>query len=162
MPGGALTSFPLRLVRQQNEPLDIDSVFATTAARNSYLTNPRRYAGQVAADLETDTIYYLNQTATAWLPMSPFGKEKLMFVSDGSYVLPVGYMIDKILITPSSEDSIKVGLTNGGEEIMFSETIAGGNTKIVSYDIVAKTATKTIYFTGITDTCEVIIYLRLL
>lgn len=67
------TLFPLKFRRQQAEPIDEDIVFATTADRIAYLSNPRRYAGQVVADNEEQLPYYLNAARDAWLPFSSGG-----------------------------------------------------------------------------------------
>jgi hypothetical protein len=58
--------FPLQFKRQYAAPLDIDIVFSTTAERLSYLTNPRRYPGQVVSDLQTESVYILNSAGTNW------------------------------------------------------------------------------------------------
>lgn len=65
----AVTIFnlPVQYVRQQASPIDIDSVFTTTAARNTYLTSPRRYAGQIVSDLQDGNVYQLNAARTAWV-----------------------------------------------------------------------------------------------
>ena len=58
--------FPLQFRRQYAASLDLDTVFPTTSARLDYLTNPRRYPGQIVADLEDENIYYLNSLGTSW------------------------------------------------------------------------------------------------
>jgi hypothetical protein len=67
------TPFPLKYKRQDPEPIDVDSVFTTTAARNTYLTNPLRYGGQIVSDLETGKAYILNTAKTAWVEMGSGG-----------------------------------------------------------------------------------------
>lgn len=66
----ALTLFPLQYQRQDSVPIDVDQVFATTAARTAYLTSPRRYAGQVVVDTQDSTAYFLNAARNAWIPIS--------------------------------------------------------------------------------------------
>lgn len=52
-------------------PLSADEVFATTQARQEFLTNARRYAGQVAADLEQPgKLFMLSPDRTEWLEIS--------------------------------------------------------------------------------------------
>lgn len=63
----ALTLFPLQFKRQDAVPVDIDQVFDNTADRLSYLSSPRRYAGQIVTDLETEGLYFLNAAKTAWI-----------------------------------------------------------------------------------------------
>ena len=65
----ALTLFPLQYKRQDSVPVDIDSTFATTAERLDYLSSPRRYGGQLVADLEEDVAYILNAARDTWIPI---------------------------------------------------------------------------------------------
>jgi hypothetical protein len=65
----ALTLFPLQYKRQDSVPIDIDSSFATTAERLDYLTSPRRYGGQIVADLEEDVAYIMNAARDTWIPI---------------------------------------------------------------------------------------------
>lgn len=48
-------------------PIDIDTVFATTADRIAYLQEQNRYAGQIVSDLQQDAIYILNSTRDTWI-----------------------------------------------------------------------------------------------
>lgn len=63
----SILNLPVQYVRQQALPIDIDSVFASTADRTAYLSNPRRYPGMVVSDTEVGAIYVLNAAGTAWL-----------------------------------------------------------------------------------------------
>lgn len=65
----SLTLFPLQYQRQDAVPIDLDSVFATTAARTAYLSSARRYAGMQVYDLEIQRGFFLNAARTAWLPI---------------------------------------------------------------------------------------------
>lgn len=58
--------FPVQYVRQQAAPIDVDSVFATTADRLTYLTSPRRYAGQIVSDLQDGNAYKLTADRVSW------------------------------------------------------------------------------------------------
>lgn len=60
---------PFQIKRQQAAPLDVDSVFQTEAALNSYLTNPRRYPLMVVGCVETQEIYKLNAAGDAWIAL---------------------------------------------------------------------------------------------
>ena len=59
--------FPLQFQRQYDEPLDIDMVFYTTAERETYLSSPRRYAGQIVYDLEASGAFVINAEKTTWI-----------------------------------------------------------------------------------------------
>lgn len=63
--------FPLQFKRQYANPLDVDSVFETQAQMNAYLTNARRYAGQIVTCKELEgKIFVLNNTRDAWLDIT--------------------------------------------------------------------------------------------
>lgn len=62
-----LIPFPLTLVRQQAQPIDIDARFETTAARSAYLTSPRRYSGMIVWDEQEGGQYFLNKDKNAWI-----------------------------------------------------------------------------------------------
>lgn len=63
----AQTLLPLQFQRQAAAPIDKDMVFTTTAERNSYLTNPRRYAGMIVGDVEAGEIFILNSARDTWI-----------------------------------------------------------------------------------------------
>ena len=80
--------FPLQFERQYNAPLDIHQTFDTTADRNSYLTNPLRYSGQVVSDSETNKLYQLDSTLTKWLEVGADVQDWMNLVR-GYYTEPV-------------------------------------------------------------------------
>lgn len=59
-------NIPIRFIRQYPGSLDVDEYFESTAARNAYLSSPRRWAGMEVADAETGKRYVLNATKDAW------------------------------------------------------------------------------------------------
>lgn len=58
--------FPLQIKRQFDGPLDFHDVL-TTVNRTAWLTDARRYAGQVVYDSDTTKLYILNSAKNAWL-----------------------------------------------------------------------------------------------
>lgn len=58
---------PIQFIRQVAQPLDADSVFTLTTDRNAYLTNARRYPGQIVADTQAGDIFMLNAAGNAWI-----------------------------------------------------------------------------------------------
>lgn len=78
------TLFPLQFRRQQAYPIDVDQVFYTTADRISYLTSPRRHAGQLVTDTEQNKVYVLNDNRDTWLPIS---SNAIQFYDEG---VPLG------------------------------------------------------------------------
>lgn len=75
--------FPLQFKRQFDAPLDMDLVFTTTQSRNNYLTQPRRYAGQIVTDLEDGKIYRLNAARDAWFDISLQGATRYLALTGG-------------------------------------------------------------------------------
>jgi hypothetical protein len=60
--------FPLNFKRQYAAPLDVDMVFDTIADKTSYLTNARRYAGQIVTCLEeTGKVFILSNDTNSWV-----------------------------------------------------------------------------------------------
>lgn len=69
--------FPIQLRRQYTGPLDVDTVFDTTAEMESFLsTEERRYAGMIVACLEQEgKAFILNSARDQWLSVAlGFGK----------------------------------------------------------------------------------------
>jgi hypothetical protein len=63
--------FPLSFKRQFAGPLEADTVFATQAELDGFLSSPLRYAGQVVTCLETEGVaYVLSNDLSAWVPIS--------------------------------------------------------------------------------------------
>lgn len=162
----AQTSFPIQLTRQFAVPLDIDEVFLTTAARNTYLTSPRRYPGLIAFDYEEGIHYFINKLNNAWLPLGSggggggvAGPVKIILTTNGIYTIPAGFKLRQLIITPSVDSNIKVGKTLAGDEIMFIDTILASVDKPIDYTLTARTD-KNVYFTGITASTAILIYME--
>jgi len=82
--------FPLQFKRQYAAPLDVDYVFATTAERNAYLTNARRYAGQIVSDLEDGLVYCLSASRDAWTPIgTPSSDSRIYNMAEGQAVFNI-------------------------------------------------------------------------
>ena len=60
--------FPLQYKRQYSAPLDVDLNFQTDVEMQTYLTSPRRYAGQIVSCNEfEDSVFILNVAMDAWI-----------------------------------------------------------------------------------------------
>lgn len=81
--------------------------------------------------------------------------------TDGTYELANGYMIYKITIKPTAADTVRIGTTLGGDEIMLDKlmTINVYGSNGVTADVFADGAAQTIYFTGFTAQAQINIYL---
>lgn len=80
--------------------------------------------------------------------------------SDHVYQLDSGFSVDKIKIKPTNAQTLKIGTTNGGEELMIETTIAAGKWYTISCDVDADGADVPIYINGATDDTNIIIYKR--
>lgn len=82
-------------------------------------------------------------------------------VTDTSYLLEDGNMIDMIVMRSANSDSILLGETIGGSEIsLIPIELIGGEWKSVNVQIIANGGDKTIYFTGFTGAALIKIYKR--
>jgi|GEM_PF-4739127 len=92
------------------------------------------------------------------LDVSSAGNDKLTMTEDDSYSLTNGYLSDKVMLRPSDDVTMRVGLTPGGEEIMLETDLTANQWKVISMDIVASGADVEIFFTGVTADVEIIIF----
>jgi hypothetical protein len=89
-------------------------------------------------------------------------RDVVIMDSDESYLLEDGFMIDKILIKPTIENTVKVGLSEDGDEIMFEDVLPAAQNKSISRDIIADGVDVEIFFTGFTADARIIFYKRLI
>lgn len=86
--------------------------------------------------------------------------DTIILAVDGTYTLAQGYLIWKISINPTNADTVRIGTTLGGDEIMFDKVLTP-NTYInngVTADVYASGSPMTIYFTGFTAAATINIY----
>lgn len=124
---------PIQFQRQESVPIDVDMTFNTTESRNSYLTNPRRYAGQIVSDREEEKVYLLNTAKTAWVPIG--GTEiDLVYSSLKTYntgslvVLEIGPGIYGLFV--AKEDSIIDVLPSSSQDKWYQINTTGVQEKI--------------------------------
>jgi hypothetical protein len=94
-------------------------------------------------------------TTTTNLPVT------ISLSTDGTYTLPDGYFIWKIRIKPTSADTVRIGTTLGGDDVMFDKLMTAnvyGNNGVTT-DVDADGADQLIYFTGFTTAAEIDLYL---
>jgi len=82
----------------------------------------------------------------------------------GTYTLADGYLISRITIKPTNADTVRIGTTLNGEEIMMGKlmvaNVYGNNgVSLVDGEAIADGANQTIYFTGFTMQAQINIYL---
>lgn len=86
---------------------------------------------------------------------------KVTLAATGTYDVPVGLVLTGIIITPSATMTIKVGTAAGGDDIMIEQELTGGEDKDILIFMSCR-AGKTLHFTGISASTEILIYTRTL
>ncbi|MFT3750977.1 MAG: hypothetical protein QM768_21870 [Agriterribacter sp.] len=82
---------------------------------------------------------------------------------DGHFDFPAGLMLDKMLIKPTDESSMLMGLTEGGGELYTpGDPIPAGKYYPVTVDLIADGAVVRIYWSNITSPHMILIYTRTL
>lgn len=92
---------------------------------------------------------------------SAYAPTTISLSADGTYTLPEGYLIWKISINPTVADTVRIGTTLGGDEVMLDKVMIPNeySTNGATVDVYAESADKTIYFTGFTAAATINIYL---
>lgn len=80
--------------------------------------------------------------------------------ADFEYTLTDGQMLYEIWMKPATEQTVKIGLTGAGDEVMLEETIAADLWFTVSKKVFADGGDVSIFFSGFDDITQVIIYKR--
>ena len=86
--------------------------------------------------------------------------DTIILSTDGTYTLSQGYQIWKITINPSAADTVRIGTTANGEEVMMDKLMTVGTyaNNGVTADVFAESGDVTIYFTGFTAAATINIY----
>lgn len=86
-------------------------------------------------------------------------RDKLEIDADHEYVLADGFMLYEIwLWSENEQEGVKIGTTNGGDEIMLADTLSAGAWRAVDKKIFASGADQSVFITGVSDVMTVIIY----
>lgn len=126
---------PIQYLRQFAGPIDADSVFETTAARNAYLTSPRRYPGQLVYDLQADAAFFLNADGNAWVPASGGGtgdpalEARVTAIED----ILASSGIGELIVVDDSVVGIEDTLLTGN--IFANDQALTGTLRLISYTI---------------------------
>ncbi len=124
--------------------------------RNSFGTNPK-------------TLYFRTVSGSGILQAELVGDyvriryaNKDIFSSDvdASRTYLSGTLIEKVVVNPSTSLSgFKIGVTPGGEEIVFSQPVAAGSFKVFTIENYAGSPL-TLYFGGVTSTTNFIVFVE--
>jgi hypothetical protein len=76
-------------------------------------------------------------------------RETLTLNADGTYVIPVGNLLETIIVEAAANMNLTIGKTNGNTEVAEAIELLAGVPMPIPINIYAKAAT-TLYFNGIT------------
>lgn len=108
-----------------------------------------------SAPLATSTVMV---DATTLSGGDVYTREVLNVVADHTYVLGNGQSILAIDILPVNADTIRIGTTPGGDEIMLDTVFTANEWGGVIYRLYTNGATKDVYVSGITGATVINIY----
>jgi hypothetical protein len=160
---------PIQFKRQYAGPIDVDTVFDTTADRIAYLTNPRRYAGQAIYDKQEDAYYYVNATRDNY---NPFGGTVAgtgpttinLLASNGAeqtILIAAGSLLEVIAVLSTVAVTIGIGKASGQTDVMDATALNVGNNYTYTLSWVNYTKNNlTLYISGITQNITLKIYKR--
>lgn len=113
---------------------------------------------ETVASPDSDNTYASADSGWVWEKVIEANAYKKTGTGNLTYVLKSGNSAWRIKIKSSNEDTVKIGTTNGGDEIMMAEVLTLNSYKTVNCDIDADGSDVTIYVTGLTGTSTLIIY----
>lgn len=113
---------------------------------------------ETAAAADNDNTYASADAGWLWEKVLEVNGYKKTGSGNLSVVVKDGNSCWRIKAKSSAADTLKIGTTNGGEEIMPAETLTANVYKTVNCDVDADGSDVTIYFTGLTGTTTVILY----
>lgn len=83
---------------------------------------------------------------------------RIDFAADGSFLIPAGQLLEKMLVKPTAPISLKIGTANGLDDIAPQENVdAGGGLFVLNLPAFAD---KRIWLSGITAATSLKFYLR--
>lgn len=85
---------------------------------------------------------------------------KVTLITNGSYQIPVDFIVDLILVVPTVTFNLKIGFSAGAEDIMPEIPMIANQANVINVGIPAWGGPVTIHFTGPTATCIFLIYSR--
>lgn len=80
--------------------------------------------------------------------------------ANGSYTIPAGRLLDKIVVIPTADVTFSIGTSPGGQNIQPPLLYTGGNAEVLVLALYANGADRIIYFTGINSNTTLKFYTR--
>jgi hypothetical protein len=84
-------------------------------------------------------------------------QEMLTFNADGTYDIPAGYLLEKIIVMPGADTDVSIGTAVGLDDIQPSQTMSATRGAVVTLNLFAK-ALRRIYFTGLNANTSIIFF----
>jgi len=124
--------------------------------------NPTLASGEFG--LETDTkLLKLGDGTTPWntLPYL-FGStmaytDRIVLSADGFYDLPQYYLLENLVVQPTSDINLKIGSTAGGEEYYLETEVLSSTGAVYAINLFSN-VTKRLYFSGITANTAIVLF----
>ena len=113
---------------------------------------------ETAAAADSDNTYASADAGWLWEKVIEANGHKVTGTGNYTYSLKDGNSCWRMKVKTANADTIKIGLTNGGDEISPADVMTSGVFKTVNCDVDADGADVSIYFTGITGAYTIIIY----
>lgn len=82
---------------------------------------------------------------------------RVNLTTNGQYIIPAGFLLRRIIITPVGATDINIGTTNGGGEIL-EVSLGAGEEFALPTNVIARTAT-TLHINGIVGSTDFLMYL---
>lgn len=95
----------------------------------------------------------INTLLTLFLP------ERIDVTADYVYTLKTGSRLESVIIIPSADITVRIGVTNGGEEVMIESTLLANEPFILDCALFA-VADMPVYINGVIAPTQFLIYKR--
>lgn len=82
--------------------------------------------------------------------------------ADYDYEIASGLMVDMIGVKPSNAPTLKIGTTDGGEQVLLSTLLTANKWNWIRQVVDADGSIVTLYFVGLSASTEIVIYKRAL
>ena len=112
--------------------------------------------------IDGDAIWIWSVDLQEWFTLGDLpGVEKVALTDEANeYVLEDGFMIYAMHLRPEAADTIKLGFTDGGDEVMMEQEFEANKVKSVNMDIFADGADVSLFATGLTQPMMMTLYKR--
>lgn len=79
---------------------------------------------------------------------------------DGSFAIGANYLLEKVIVLPPIDATVKIGDTDGGDELCPEVEITSANGGVIEVNAFANGAVRTIYLSGIPVNTKIIFIKR--